>query len=196
MKSLLEYTNKELPDIVYHGTGSKFEEFSQDKARVVNDFYGGGVAYFTTDIGIAINYAKGARKRSADGIGRVYFCKVNLTKVFDVDRTYTGEELKKHLPKNLDAFARGAGLMRVSDDPYLVTARLERGDYKLTGEQIFRGISQGMVHTAKVREHLKKLGYDGLRYNGGQMMGVADHDVYIAYYAHDIEIVKRKRLKK
>lgn len=34
---------------VYHGSNILFKKFDQNKARLVNNFYGGGLAYFTDD---------------------------------------------------------------------------------------------------------------------------------------------------
>lgn len=185
---------------VYHGTAGKFDEFSQDKARVFNDFFGGGVAYFTSDLNVAITYAKAARKRSREGIGRIYTCSVTFEKTFDVDSKFTGKDLLDILPegrKEREEFARGAGILGGAnrDDMYTTLVRLDQGKLSLTGKQVFDGLSRGMVNTAKTRDYLKKKGYDSLRYNGGENMGMKRHDVYIAYYAKDIQIEKRQRIK-
>jgi hypothetical protein len=68
---------------------------------------------------------------------------------------------------------------------------LKSGDLSLTGDEVFKGLSRGMVNTAKARQKLIDLGYDGLRYNGGKNMQMAtEHDVYLAYDAGDIQIKK------
>jgi hypothetical protein len=194
MQKLLEFQSKTLSKTVYHGTGARFKEFSQDKSRVLNDFFGGGVAYFTTDMKIAIGYAKSAAKRAPDKTGRIYVCKLTLKKIFDVDAKFTGEELVNLLPKDLDSFARGAGLMRLGSDPHQTLSDLRRGSISLSGKEVFDGLSRGMVNTSKARDYLKAHGYDGLRYNGGELMGLPKHSVYIAYYAKDIDIEARKKL--
>lgn len=175
---------------VYHGTASKFKRFEQSKARVLNDFFGGGVAYFTADKSVAKTYANAARKRLKKDMGIVYVCKVSFKNVFDVDRKYSGQELVRLLPDDVESFVRGSGIAAGTDRDKLLTAmsRVERGDIELTGRQVFDGLSRGMVNTAKTRDHLMKLGFDALRYNGGENMDDKRHDVYIAYYADDIKI--------
>ena len=43
---------------LYHGTNQLFDKFEQSKSRVLNDYYGGGVAYFTDTLKVAHTYAK------------------------------------------------------------------------------------------------------------------------------------------
>ena len=181
--------------IAYHGSGSRFSEFKQSEARVVNDFYGGGVAYFTDNLKVAITYAKSmAKKKQKDPL--VYTVNLNIKKLFDVDYVYTGKDLINILPDDLDKFARGAGLMGLNVDKYKVLSSLESGAIKLSGEKVFAGLSSGMNATAKARDYLISKGYKGLRYNGGVNMGMATkHNVYIAYNAKDISIKKIQRVK-
>lgn len=177
----------------YHGTNARFKQFDQKQARIVNDFYGGGVAYFTSNSSVAITYAKSMVKTKKSGEPFVYECKLTLNKIFDVDHKFTGKELTQFFTKETaDDFARGAGLMKLGgDDSFTVLSKLKSGDMTLTGEQVFKGLSRGMVNTAKARQKLIELGYDGLRYNGGVNMDMAKkHDVYLVYNANDIEIKK------
>lgn len=178
--------------VVFHGSGSKFRKFEQSKARILNDFYGGGVAYFTDNREVARTYAKSmAKKKKSDPI--IYTVQLNLKKVFDVNDVFTGKDLIKILPDNVDKFARGAGLLNWKSDQYKVIGDLKSGKMKLTGDQVFKGLSQGMNQTATARKHLMSLGYDGLRYNGGDNMGMATkHNVYLVYDASDIEIQQRQ----
>lgn len=180
----------------YHGSNSIFSKFDQGKARIVNDFYGGGVAYFTSDIQVAQSYAR-TMFRSKGGDMIVYECELNLSKIFDVDDTFTGTNLTMFYDKkSMEDFARGAGLLKAGVDKYNVLARLEGGHMELTGEQVFRGLSKGMVNTAAARHKLMQLGYDGLRYNGGLNMNMArKHSVYLVYRASDIRILKRYRIQ-
>jgi hypothetical protein len=188
--------SKKFSGIVYHGSGSRFKEFKQSEARIANDFYGGGVAYFTDNLSVAITYAKSmAKKKNSDPI--VYTVKLNMSKVFDVDEIFTGKDLVNILPKDVEEFARGAGLLGLSSDKYMVLSKLASGNMKLTGDQVFKGLSKGMNTTAKARDHLISKGYDGLRYNGGVNMGMATkHSVYLSYDANDIQIMKRQLVKK
>lgn len=181
---------------VYHGSGSRFDKFEQSKARIPNDFYGGGVAYFTDNLSVGITYAKSmAKKKNSDPI--VYTVELNLNKVFDVDDKFSGKELVDILPKDVEEFARGAGLLGLNADKFKVVAELKSGKMTLTGDQVFKGLSKGMNQTAKARQHLIKKGYDGLRYNGGVNMGMATkHSVYLAYDAKDIKIKKRQVVRK
>jgi hypothetical protein len=174
----------------YHGTNNRFSQFEQSKARLANDFYGGGVAYFTDDINVAKTYAAAAFRR--DGGDRfVYEVDLYFNKLFDVDDRFTGDELVKLVGKNVEAFARAAGLLKLSDNRLRILRRLKDGEYTLTGEQVFRGLSNGMVNTARARDTLIANGYDGLRYNGGANMQTHLHNVYLAYNARAISIRQR-----
>jgi hypothetical protein len=178
--------------IGYHGTNAKFKQFDQKHARIVNDFYGGGIAYFTSDTGVAITYAKSMVRTKKSGEPYVYKCKITLNKIFDVDHKFTGKELTQFFTKEtVDDFARGASLLKLNSDKYVIISKLLSGDMTLTGEEVFKGLSRGMVNTAKTRQKLIELGYDGLRYNGGVNMDMATkHDVYLVYDAKDITIEK------
>lgn len=178
-----------MPIRVYHGSSALFDRFEQSKSRVVNDFYGGGVAYFTTDRAIALKYAKNMAKVRGSDTRVIYDCTLNLRKTFDVNKAYYGDELKALIRRGeLEPFARSAGLLKYGSDREQVLIDLEKGNISLTGEQIFRGLSAGMVSTSKARERLKSTGYDSLRYNGGLNMSDVRHDVYIVYNANSISI--------
>jgi hypothetical protein len=181
---------------VYHGSNALFKKFEQTKARILNDYYGGGVAYFTGDKNVAVTYAS-AMKRKYGGEKYVYEVELNLSKIFDVDHVFKGKELTQFFSDaDADDFARGSGLLKVGVDKYSVMAKLKSGDIELTGEQVFKGLSRGMVNTAKARQKLISLGFDGLRYNGGVNMGMATkHDVYLAYNADDVRVKKVYKVK-
>lgn len=180
---------------VYHGSGSRFSKFEQSKARVANDFYGGGTAYFTDDFNVAITYAKSmAKKTKEDPV--IYSVKLKLSNLFDVDDSFTGKELVKILPKDLESFARGAGLLGLNANKYEVLGNLSDGKLKLSGDDVFKGLSKGMNTTAAARDHLIEKGYDGLRYNGGVNMGMKKHNVYLVYDAKNIEMIKRQVIRK
>lgn len=185
---------------VYHG-GNKFRKFDSSKARSPNDYYGGGVAYFTTSKEISIGYAKAALARSkGDDGGYVYTVELSFKNVFDVDDKIPQDKIKKILAgvKDHEKFARDAGLMRgINTDRHVVMARLKSGKIEMTGEQVFKGLSGGQIKTTNAREVLKKAGYDGLRYNGGLITQTSiKHDVYLAYFNNQIKITKTQRLVK
>ena len=99
--------------------------------------------------------------------------------------------------KEHETFARGAGLLRLGVDRYKVLADLKSGSVKLTGKEVFFGLSNGGINTAKAREHLIRKGFDGIRYNGGENMNmVTRHNVYIPYNADSIKITKIMTLTK
>ena len=155
--------------------------------------YGGGVAYFTDTLKVAHTYAKSMAKKYK---GEPFVLEVNLTtrNIFDVDDEFTGKELIKFFKtrKDIEEFCRGAGLLKSGVDKYAAMASVELGNITLTGDQVFRGLSSGMNQTAKAREKLIKLGYDTLRYNGGENMNMAiKHNVYIAYNNSNISIVEK-----
>lgn len=178
---------------LYHGTNKLFTKFDQSKARIVNDFYGGGTAYFTDDIGVAETYAKSMSKRGGDPI--IYTCEIDFRKVFDVDASFTGKELIDFLPASVESFARHAKLLKFGSDRFTVVNRLKKGEMTLSGDELFRGLSDGMIQTAKARNALISKGYDGLRYNGGVNMAAKKHNVYIAYDVNKIKILDRGLVK-
>ncbi len=183
---------------VYHGSGSLFGEFQQTAARMKDDYYGGGVGYFTDSLSVAKQYAKAmtklAKVKNPDAKEVVYLVELQLKKLFDIDESFTGRELTKFI-SNTEDFARKSGMFKlgVGFDKYDILFRLKNGDMALTGDEIFKGISGGMSETAKAREKLKRLGYDGLRYNGGDVTNTwttsTKHNVYIPYYANNIKIL-------
>lgn len=175
---------------LYHGGGADFDYFDSSQARSPNDFYGGGVAYFTDNEEIAQSYARAAKKRTGQGV--LYEVKLTVEHTFDVDAVFTGEELVRLLPKKLEDFARGAGLMRAGTDKFRTLARLEKGRVELSGEQVFKGLSNGGVNTTRAREQLRKKGFDSLRYTGGVNMGGEEHNVYLPYYDRQITILNKK----
>lgn len=181
----------------YHGSNSIFDKFDQSKARIANDFYGGGVAYFTDDHGVGKQYAKAMSKKG--GVPTVYKVSLRFSNLFDVDHQFTGDDLTKLIGtahSDIDAFARGAGMLKPGVDQYAIKAELKNGTTSLSGDQVFRGLSRGMVNTAAARAKLINVGYDGLRYNGGLNMNAATkHNVYLAYFANDIRIISKESLK-
>ena len=178
--------------IAYHGTKSRFSRFEQSKARLFNDFYGGGVAYFTSELDVAKSYAKTMFNRYGGEGMFVYKTELRFNNIFDVDNKFTGKELVKLIGDNVDQFARGAKLLTFGEDPVKVKSKLRSGEITLSGDQVFRGLSNGMQNTAFARRILQSNGYDGLRYNGGQNMSMSrNHDVYLVYDAANINILSR-----
>jgi hypothetical protein len=180
--------NKGFVGTVYHGTNALFDKFDQRKSRIINDNYGGGIAYFTDSLNLANTYAKNMAKKQG-GNPIVYSVELKLNKMFDVDYEFTGKELIDILPVDVNDFARGAGLLGLNADEYKVISNLKSGNIKLTGEQVYRGLSKGNTQTAKARDHLIKKGYDGLRYN---MPVTPKQSVYLAYNANSIKIINNQ----
>jgi aryl carrier-like protein len=178
--------------IGYHGTRTRFNVFEQNMSRIVNDFYGGGVAYFTDNIEVAKSYARTMYNRyGGDGM-YVYETRLSFNRLFDVNNIYTGEILQRLVSDKPDQFARGANLLNLGADAIKVKSQLTSGSMRLTGDQVFRGLSNGMKNTAIARKKLMSLGFDGLRYDGGRNMGMATrHNVYLAYDANKIKITNR-----
>ena len=181
--------SKGFTSTVYHGTNARFDKFDQRKSRIVNDNYGGGV-YFTDGLSLAVTYAKNMAKKQG-GEPLVYSVELKLNKIFDVNHEYSGKELVDILPSDVKEFARGAGLLRLGSDEYKVISNLKTGNMKLSGEEVYRGLSKGNTQTLKAREHLIEKGYDGLRYN---MPVTPKQSVYLAYDTKDIKIIKRQKV--
>ena len=174
---------------LYHGTNQNFDEFKQDKARILNDYYGGGVAYFTDNLQVAHTYAKSMVK-SKGGDPFVFEVDLTISKLFDVDKIFQGKSLSVFYNNKaeLEEFCRGAGLMKAGTDKHQVMASVELGNVNLTGDQVFKGLSAGMNKTAYARQKLISLGYDTLRYNGGVNMNATKHNVYIVFKSSNIHI--------
>lgn len=168
----------------YHGTNNLFNKFDSSKARIVNDYYGGGIAYFTDSMEAAITYAKSMAKRSGSPI--VYVVSLNFNKIFDTSKIFTGEEIVKILPANTFEFARGASLIKLGGDVQEIISNLKKGDISMTGEQVFKGLSRGMVNTSFTRKYLINHGYDGLKYTA------VKQNVYLTYNEKNIRIIDRK----
>lgn len=204
MMSFKEYLKEEIghnPVEVntFHGSGRRFSEFNQSFGRVKNDFMGGGIGYFTTHHGVAKSYAKNGARFAKTDTPYVYHTKLKMHNVFDVDHHFHGDKLKHVLPDEdkHEEFARGAGLLRAGVDKYDVLSKLKHGHLKLTGHQVFQGLSRGGANNDAARDHLIRKGYDGLRYNGGQNMDQAErHDVYVPYKAGSIHIIKVTKIVK
>jgi len=171
---------------LYHGSNQIFKQFEQSKSRVANDFYGGGVAYFTDDIDAAITYSKSMAKKGGDKT--IYEVDLKISKIFDIDDYMPLEELHTiygNDNKKYEDFARGAGLLKYGVDKYGIITKLQEDDLDVTKDQAFKGFSKGMTRTSEAREILKKLGYDSLRYNANR-----GASVYISYNANNIRIYK------
>lgn len=174
---------------VYHGTSFSFDAFSQAKARTKNDYYGGGIAYFTDNREIARQYANASTVLSKIQKKLIYSIQLNFNKLFDVDATFSGKELLKFVGSNVEQFARAAGLLKLGVDKYQVIADLKDGRMELSGDDIFRGLSYGMKDVNKTANKLKSMGYDCLRYNGGlSKYGSVKHNVYVPYKVENIII--------
>ena len=171
-----------------HGSNQKFKEFSLKAKRIPNDFFGGGIAYFTDDKKVALTYSKAMTARYG-GEEHLYQVELSLDKIFDVDKVYTGADLQKFWAYiKPEAFARGAGLLKLGVDKYHLISKLQDGTVTVMGNDVFRGLSQGNVDSSGAEKILKKLGYDGLRYNGGDNMSAGRHNVYLPYNLQDIKI--------
>lgn len=176
--------------IAYHGSNVRFNKFEQSKARVENDLYGGGVAYFTDKLSIAKSYANTMSRRYG-GDKVVYEVNLYFRKIFDVDKTYTGGELVRMIGNDVEKFARSAKLLTLGADRISILSKLRTGNIELLGDIVFKGMSNGMMQTRAARERLISMGFDGLRHNGGLAMGGERHNVYLAYNASQINISKR-----
>lgn len=190
-----EFLCESAPRTLYHGSNSDFNKFDQSKSRIVNDNYGGGVAYFTDSPDVAKKYAKTmANKYGNQPI--LYSANLSVNNIFDVDDEFSGHRLMEFVNQapSVDSFLRGAKLMSLGTDKSKLLRDLESGNLSLTGDQIFKGLSNGMVNTSHARKILQRLGYDGLRYNAGGILGQNRYSVYLVYSADDIDIVGKKTI--
>lgn len=174
---------------VFHGSGRHFDQFEQKHAKIKNDYYGGGIGYFTDNKDVAKSYAKASSKETKTP--HLYHTSLNMSNVFDTDHHFSGKHLTKLLPKDTRKFATSAGLLHAGNMEHhdRILNDLEGGKASLTGHQLFWGLSHGGTKTSQARDHLIKYGYDGLRYTGGlQVPDSVKHNVYIPYNADSIKI--------
>ena len=69
----------------YHGSGHLFQQFDQKLARIQDDHFGGGVAYFTDDHDVGNQYARTMARTKGTGTPYVYHTNLDMKNVFDVD---------------------------------------------------------------------------------------------------------------
>ncbi len=182
--------------IVFHGSNKKFDKFSAKAKRVTNDFYGGGIAYTTDDKNVALTYSRAMTYRYG-GEEYLYQLHLNLKNIFDVDTVFTGKELTEFLKYiKPEEFLRSAGLLTAGTDKYALISKLSSGNLMLNGKEVFKGLSKGLVDSSGAEAILKKMGFDGLRYNGGDNMGTGRHNVYIPYYEDSIKIEKTFKVQR
>ena len=198
-RRLLESASHNPVDVdAYHGSGRLFKKFEQKHARLPNDHMGGGVGYFTDNHDVSKTYAKSMARHAKTDTPYIYHTKLKMNTVFDVDHEFHGDKLKHVLPDNPEhheQFARSAGLLHPGGDKYTTMSDLKAGKIKLSGKQVFFGLSRGGINTASARDHLIKKGYDGIRYNGGENMNMATrHNVYMPYNSDAIKIHKVTQL--
>lgn len=190
-----EFLLESAPRTVYHGSNSDFNKFDQSKSRIINDNYGGGVAYFTDSPNVAKKYAKTmANKYGNEPI--LYSVNLSVNNIFDVNDEFSGNRLMEFINQasSVDSFLRGAKLLLLGTDKSKLLRDLESGNLSLTGDQIFKGLSNGMVNTSQARKILQRLGYDALRYNAGGILGQDSYSVYLVYNAADIDIVGKDKV--
>ena len=153
---------------VYHGSNARFVEFTDRTKRIKEDLFGGGLAYFTDTYEVGEKYAKAMQKKYG-GFQFVYKVRMTLRECFDVNYEYTGETFLKIYQQTKytpEEFARRAGLLIYGVNKYGIFGDIKSGRQKLTGAQLWKGLSNGGNENIKAQNVLKKCGCDGLRYNG------------------------------
>lgn len=184
---LLELLDTTLKDTLFHG-GIDFDgEFRQDMSRSPNDYFGGGVAYFTDNHEVALKYAKNAGKRSGK-LPVVYNVKLTIKNNFDVDKKYNSELFLDSI-KDLDKFIRNSSIGEYNDPIYVTKQKLKSG-IEITGKSIFKGLSNNHQNSGRAREILIDLGFDGLRYTGDED-SMNPYNVWLPYNSDQVSIVKK-----
>lgn len=195
---------------VYHGTAARFDEFGQENARVENDYFGGGLAYFTSSRRVAYGYARSAMLRTKSKIPYIIYVGVQFDKLFDARNTskWSGERVLAFIQEvglrsdQVEAFIRGAGLLDMSSlqgrSPHVVKSAFMSGKIELDGESIFMALSRVLGNMAQARKKLMSLGYDGLCHIGGEItkdkLNRGKHTVFISYDKKTIRSFDRKKI--
>lgn len=188
---------------MWHGTNAKFDKFEQRMARVQNDLYGGGVAYFTDNRKIAEGYAKSSLKRKGAPKNPepwLYKVDLDLKNIFDIERSYNYDFVKQFVKNDksstVEKFLRDAGVLNNSfmksigaSDIFSVISKFNNGSLNLTGDQLFNAIGNNSANSSKARDIFYKMGYDGLTHQGGLRGGTGGkHKVIIVYDSSKIKI--------
>jgi len=181
---------------VYHGTGSDFDMFSSEFARVANDYYGGGVAYFTDNVEVAHGYASDGQKRDGStGTKILMTVEITPSKIFDVDAMIPGPDVTRLMGKTKpEEFLRAAGMLNINSDKFSLIGKIKNERLEMTGDQLFKALSMGQVKSSRARNALKAAGYDALRYNGGIQTQGVHHNVYIMYNASAIRVISKEQI--
>lgn len=195
---IYDFLTESFEGTVYHGSGNDFNTFKQSEARTLNDYYGGGIAYFTDNKDVAKSYARTTAKRpGSQNNPTLYTVRLSIHNPFIVPKVYSGNELKKFIPKSIqdmDNFLRNCGLLTYGVDKYKIINDINAGKYEMSGDTIFKGLSIRQTNTIAARETLISLGFDGLQYDGGKITRGIHHNVWLPYYEKQITIINKENI--
>lgn len=180
--------------IAYHGSSDEnIEGFDAGFLRSPNDLYGANIGYFTSSLKVAESYANYAGSRTGDS-PILYKVALTFEKLFDISSQYNAKPFAEKV--GYETFARAAGLFdrHTSEwEAYVQIMNIKRGRATLTGHKIWGAISKNNTMSKAGRRMLLEFGYDGIRYNGGEMvtsLGI-QHDVYVPFKKGSISIMEK-----
>jgi len=167
--------------VMYHGTASELDPSSIDPYKTrVNGLYGPGL-YLTENPNVAHGYSKA--RAGAEGTRRLYKVKLNETNLIDMDMKFADadpavrKEFEKLHSGVADDFVEAdidqLNTMTLGDIYRDVTKTLSENPFMTEGEAL------GLID--EFQGAVNRLGYDGVKHLGGQIVGNVDHRVTILF---------------
>ena len=94
------------------------------------------------------------------------------------------EKTQKNQHSDSLPFLSNARLITFGTDRSELISKFKSGELSLKGDNLFRGLSDGMKNTSKVKDILLKMGFDSLKYK------IDTNVVYISFSDQNIKIEK------
>jgi hypothetical protein len=167
--------------VMYHGTASELDPSSIDPYKTrVGGLFGPGL-YLTENPNVAHGYSKA--RAGAEGTRRLYKVKLNETNLIDMDMKFADAD--PAVRKEFETLHSG-----VADD--FVEADIDQLNTMTLGD-IYRDVTKTLSEDPFMTEGealglidefqgaVMRLGYDGVKHLGGQIVGNVDHRVTILF---------------
>ena len=167
--------------VMYHGTASELDPESIDPYKTrVNSLYGPGL-YLTENPNVAHGYSKA--RAGEEGTGRLYKVKLNETNLIDMEMKFSDAD--PAVRKEFETLHSGV----VGDS---VEANIDQLNTMTLGD-IYRDVTKTLSEDPSMTEGealglidefqgaVMRLGYDGVKHLGGQLVGNVDHRVTILF---------------
>lgn len=182
---------------LYHGSNIPDLDFTDPEQSVVPEShreYGDALAYFTDCQDSAIRYAT-SMTATEGGKACVYSAYINTGECFDLDAYYTTDRLVEIIDGiDLRLFGKGLGILNSYSDEYAMISSLRYGKLKLTGKEIFKGLSFALESPSAALYHIVDLGYDCVKFKCSNI-GMKPHTIYLVDDAEKIQLIDKKAVQ-